>query len=198
MLRNFKIISLVRKPNKYLKRRATFSKVGSRQPLITPTSISLFKANFKRTRTRCEIYLELKTKITNRRRSGVFIVNFKYISHRVLVFFLLTLNMLIPIRNALNLLNVRLILWRCLFFLMGLMAQSPKINRILYSGKVWLCTFYYCKSLHMNKLSRYHIFLRIIIPMPSILKGPTNLSMKTRALNFICTLLTMINIVFIL
>ena len=48
------------------------------------------------TRTRCEICSKLTLKIPKRRhwrRSGVFIVNFEYISHVVLVFLLLTLNM---------------------------------------------------------------------------------------------------------
>ena len=35
-------------------------------------------------------------------------------------------------------LNVKLILRRCLCFLIGLMAQNPKTNRILCSGKAYL------------------------------------------------------------
>ena len=35
-------------------------------------------------------------------------------------------------------LNVKLILRRCLCFLIGLMAQNPKINHILCSGKAYL------------------------------------------------------------
>ena len=34
-------------------------------------------------------------------------------------------------------LNVKLILMRCLCFLIGLMAQNPKTNRILCSGKAY-------------------------------------------------------------
>ena len=102
LLRNFKTITLIRKPKKYLKMRANFSKVASCQPVITPTSICLFKVKFKRTRTRCEICWELKTEIEKWHHSSVFIVNFKYIS----IFFLLTLNMLIPTKNVLNLLKV--------------------------------------------------------------------------------------------
>ena len=47
-----------------------------------PAGIYLLKVNNRNTRTRCEIC-----------RSGVFIVNFEHISHHVLVFLLLTLNM---------------------------------------------------------------------------------------------------------
>ena len=113
-------------------------------------------------------------------------------------FFFLTLNILIPTRNVLKLLNLRLILRRSLCFLIGLMAQNPKTNRISYSGKISLCSFYYCKSILMKKLSWCHIVLQIIILEPCILKGPINFSMKSRALNFICTSLIMINIVFVL
>ena len=50
----------------------------------------------KNTRTRCEICSKLTIKTPERRQwccSGVFIVNFEHISHVVLVFLLLTLNM---------------------------------------------------------------------------------------------------------
>ena len=90
--------------------------------------------------------------LTNWRRSGVFIVNFEHISHLVLVSFLLTLSMLILTRSVLQLLNARLIFRRCLSFLMGLMAQNPKRNRILYSGKACLCSFYHCKKLTHEKI----------------------------------------------
>ena len=49
LLRNFKTISLVRKPKKCLKRRANF-RVASCQPVTNPTNICLFKVHFKRTR----------------------------------------------------------------------------------------------------------------------------------------------------
>ena len=49
--------------------------------------IHLLKVNNKNTRTRCEICL----KLSQWRRSGVFIVNFAIISHLVLDFLLLTL-----------------------------------------------------------------------------------------------------------
>ena len=64
LLRNFKTTVLVRNPKKCLKRRANF-RVASCQPVISPTSICLFKVNFKRTRTRCKICSELKIEIAN-------------------------------------------------------------------------------------------------------------------------------------
>ena len=50
----------------------------------TPASIYLFKVNNRNTRTRCEICSKLTI--------SVFIVNIEHISHIVLVFALLTLN----------------------------------------------------------------------------------------------------------
>ena len=64
-----------------------------------PAGIYLLKVNKRNTRIRCEICskLTIKTiKIPERcqwRRSGIFIINFEHISHVVLVFLLLTLNM---------------------------------------------------------------------------------------------------------
>ena len=58
--------------------------------------IYLLKVNNRNTRTRCEIFSKLTKKIPERHhwhRSGIFIVNFEHISHLVLVFLLLTLNM---------------------------------------------------------------------------------------------------------
>ena len=65
--------------------------------------IYLLKVNNRNTRTRCEICSKLTIKTPERRqwrrsgwrRSGVFIVNFEHISHLIL-FLLLTLNMLLP------------------------------------------------------------------------------------------------------
>ena len=57
--------------------------------------IYLLKVNNRNARTRCEICSKLTKKTSERhqwRRSGVFIVNFEYISHLVLGFLLLTLN----------------------------------------------------------------------------------------------------------
>ena len=54
------------------------------------------KVNNRNTGTRCEIYSKLIIKTPERRRwrrSGVFIVNFEHISHIILVFLLLNLNM---------------------------------------------------------------------------------------------------------
>ena len=57
--------------------------------------IYLFKFNNKNTRIRCEIRSKLTVKTPERRRwrrSDVFFVNFKHISHLILVSLLLTLN----------------------------------------------------------------------------------------------------------
>ena len=59
----------------------------------------MLKVNNGNTRTRCGICSKLTIKIPERRqwrRSGIFIVNFEHISHLVLGFLLLTLNMLLP------------------------------------------------------------------------------------------------------
>ena len=61
-----------------------------------PADIYPFKANNRNTRTGCEICSKLTIKSLerrNRRHSGVFIVNFEHISHLILLFLLLTLNM---------------------------------------------------------------------------------------------------------
>ena len=58
--------------------------------------IYLLKVNNRNSRKRCEKYSKLTIKIPERhhwRRSGVFIVNFERISHLVLLFLMLTLNM---------------------------------------------------------------------------------------------------------
>ena len=60
-----------------------------------PAGIYLFKVNNRNTRARCEICSKLTINTPERRqwrRSGVFIVNFKHISHLFLVFLLLTLS----------------------------------------------------------------------------------------------------------
>ena len=62
----------------------------------SPIGIYLLKGNNRNTRTRCEICSQLTIKTPERRqwrRYSVFIVNFDHISHLVLVFLLLTLNM---------------------------------------------------------------------------------------------------------
>ena len=71
-----------------------------------PAGIYLLKVNNRNTKTKCEICSKLTIKILERRqwrrsgifivnfgRSGIFIVNFEHISHVVLVFPTLTLNM---------------------------------------------------------------------------------------------------------
>ena len=47
LLRNFKAISLVRKPKYFLKRRANISKLAGCQPVITPASIGYSKLTLK-------------------------------------------------------------------------------------------------------------------------------------------------------
>ena len=62
-----------------------------------PAGIYLVKVNNRNTRTRCKICLKLikipQRRQTKRHRSGIFIMNFEHISHLVLVFLFLTLNM---------------------------------------------------------------------------------------------------------
>ena len=61
-----------------------------------PAGIYVLKVNDRNARTKCEICSKLTIETTERRqwrRSGVFIVIFEFISHLVLVFLLLTLNM---------------------------------------------------------------------------------------------------------
>ena len=63
---------------------------------INPVGIYLLKVNNRNTRTSCEICSKLTKKTRKRRqwcRSSVFIANFEHISHIILVFLLLTLNM---------------------------------------------------------------------------------------------------------
>ena len=63
---------------------------------VGAAGIYLLQVNNRNTRTRCEIYSKLTIKTPERRqwrRSGVFIVNFEYISRLALVFLLLTLNL---------------------------------------------------------------------------------------------------------
>ena len=64
--------------------------------ICVPAGVYLFKVSNRNTTTRCEICLKLTIKIPERRhwrRPAIFIVNFEYISHLVVVFLLLTLNM---------------------------------------------------------------------------------------------------------
>ena len=58
--------------------------------------IHLLKVSNRNNRTRCEVCSKLTIETPERHlwlRSGVFIVNFKHISHLALVFMLLTLSM---------------------------------------------------------------------------------------------------------
>ena len=61
--------------------------------------IYMFKVNNRNTRPSCEICSKLTIKTPEQRHwrcSGVFIVNFEYISHLALVFLLLTLRRQMP------------------------------------------------------------------------------------------------------
>ena len=63
---------------------------------IIQASNYMFKVNNRNIRARCEICSKLTIKIPERRHwrpSGIFIVNFEHISHLIIVFLLLTLNM---------------------------------------------------------------------------------------------------------
>ena len=63
---------------------------------IMPVNKCLLKVNNRNSRKKCEICSKSTKKTPERRHwrfSGVFIVNFEHISHLVLVFLLLTLNM---------------------------------------------------------------------------------------------------------
>ena len=63
---------------------------------IIPAGIHLLKVKNRNKRKMCEILSKLTMKTTEQRHwrhSGVFIVDFEHISHLVLVFVLLTLNM---------------------------------------------------------------------------------------------------------
>ena len=58
--------------------------------------IYMLKVNGKNTRARCEICSKLTIKTPERRRSGVFIVNFEHVSHVALAILSLALNMQLP------------------------------------------------------------------------------------------------------
>ena len=57
-----------------------------------PANIYLFKVSSRNTRKKCEVCSKLTKRIPRQYRSGVFIVNFKNISHFFLVFLWLTVN----------------------------------------------------------------------------------------------------------
>ena len=70
--------------------------VNIRGDVLVSAGSYLLKVNNKNTRTRYEIYSKLTIKTPEERqwrRSVVFIVNFKHISHLALVFLLITVNM---------------------------------------------------------------------------------------------------------
>ena len=59
--------------------------------VTNPAIINLFKSNSRNSRSMCKIYSKLTINTAQRRRSGVFIVDFEQISHIDVVFLLLTL-----------------------------------------------------------------------------------------------------------
>ena len=66
---------------------------------LIPAGIYLLSVNDRNTKSRCKIHWKLTIKTPEWRqwrRSGAFIVNFEHISHFVIVFLLLTLNMKLP------------------------------------------------------------------------------------------------------
>ena len=71
-----------------------------RRCFTNPVGNYMFKSNNRNTRTRSEICSKLTINTPERRHrrrsSGVFIVIFEYLSHLILVFLLLTLNMQLP------------------------------------------------------------------------------------------------------
>ena len=72
---------------------SSISKIQKRN-LQLRAGIYLLKVNNRNNRARCEMCSKLTIKTPELRRPfGVFIVNFEYISHILLVFLLLTLNM---------------------------------------------------------------------------------------------------------
>ena len=90
--KNYKVV-ITRKVSKRKRGKSTVLHIDLK--CIVPAGIYMFKVNNRNTRTRCEICSKLTIKTPEPghwRRSGVFIVNFKHISHLVLVFLLLTLS----------------------------------------------------------------------------------------------------------
>ena len=80
-------------------------RISRRTALSQPAFTCLKLIEARSTRTRCEICSKLTMKIPERRqwrRSGIFIVNFEHISHLVLVFLLLILNMQLPAGMLIN------------------------------------------------------------------------------------------------
>ena len=70
-------------------KRSAASWNGSAVKSYYPVDNCPFKVNYRNTRRRCEIYSKLTIKTPERRKwrhSGVFIFNFEYISHFILVF----------------------------------------------------------------------------------------------------------------
>ena len=79
-------------------------RISRRTALSQPAVTCLKLIEARSTRTRCEICSKLTMKIPERChwRPGIFIVNFEHISHLVLVFLLLILNMQLPAGMLIN------------------------------------------------------------------------------------------------
>ena len=95
-----------------------------RTPTLLPAGNYMFKVSNRNTRTRCEICSKLTIKTPERRlwrRSGVFIVNFKHISHLILVFRLLTLSTEMPAG-----------LWTADYNWSSINVHSPKVNFFIW------------------------------------------------------------------
>ena len=70
--------------------------------LVNSVGIYLLKINNRNIKARCETCSKLTIKVPEWRQwclSAIFIVNFEHISHLVLLFLLLTLNMKLPAEN---------------------------------------------------------------------------------------------------
>ena len=59
-----------------------------RNEILCPANIYLFKVNYRNTKKRCEICLQLAIKTPERHghRYAIYVVNFEHISHHFLVF----------------------------------------------------------------------------------------------------------------
>ena len=100
----FHVILNVHPPSQQ-KEKSMVDKLLKTQSLITQPGFTCSKLTKENQNRVCEIWSKLTIKIPERchwRRSGIFIVNFEHISHLVLVFLLLTLNMLLPAGELLN------------------------------------------------------------------------------------------------
>ena len=94
IFKKFRQNKAVRYGTEILTYRAPFvwANLHTKYKNANPANIYLFKVNNRNSRKRCELLSKLTIKTPERRRSGVFIVNFENISHLFLGFLLLTLS----------------------------------------------------------------------------------------------------------